>query len=171
MSRLLQKYASDYSVKRAPKFNLDPVFGVNKCRDEALKPIYSWNKNKMHNPSTSLEKTASRATQRHWRSLSDETKNRLEALDPASASWKYRQDMAAQVRQIKKDIWDMGGQTFVDRHVDEPQSTARLGDNGNYGNTHFPAHNKRSEYPGGERKSVARTGYNNRPLYRIGDID
>lgn len=168
MSQLLQKRASDYSVKRVPKFNLDPMFGVNECRDKALRPIYSWNKNKMHSPSASLEKIASRAAQKHWDSLSDEAKNRLEALDPASASWKYRRDMAAKVRQIKKDIWDMGGQTFVDRRVDEPQSTARLDDNGNYGSMHFPAHNKRSEYPGGERKSVTRTGYNDRPLYRIG---
>ena len=65
MSQLLQKRASDYSVKRVPKFNLDPMFGVNECRDKALKPIYSWNKNKMHSLSASLEKIASRAAQKH----------------------------------------------------------------------------------------------------------
>lgn len=57
MSHLIQKLALDYSVHRTPKFNLDPMFGVNECRDKALKPIYSGLKRK--NPSENIEKQAS----------------------------------------------------------------------------------------------------------------
>lgn len=63
MSQLLQKRASDYSVKRVPKFNLDPMFGVNECRDKALRPIYSGLKRK--NPSENIEKQAMRSEDKH----------------------------------------------------------------------------------------------------------
>ena len=63
MSQLLQKRTSDYSVKRAPKFNLDPMFGVNECRDKALRPIYSGLKRK--NPSENIEKQAMRSEDKH----------------------------------------------------------------------------------------------------------
>lgn len=63
MSQLLQKRASDYSVKRVPKFNLDPMFGVNECRGRALKPIYSGLKRK--NPSENIEKQAMRSEDKH----------------------------------------------------------------------------------------------------------
>lgn len=63
MSRLIQKLALDYSVHRTPKFNLDPMFGVNECRDKALRPIYSGLKRK--NPSENIEKQAMRSEDKH----------------------------------------------------------------------------------------------------------
>lgn len=75
MSYLLYKLASDYSVHKAPSFNLDPMFGVNECRDLALKPIYKGVKRR--NPSDNIEKQASfllRSKKPSPQTLSDLTK-------------------------------------------------------------------------------------------------
>lgn len=123
MSRLLTKLASDYSVHKAPLFNLDPMFGVNECRDKALRPIYSGLKRK--NPSENIEKQAMRSEDKHliaarfgveplgaWKAVVRDLRDRYgkslndnEAKVVLRKHMKLKPDSYHALKNVKSDDW------------------------------------------------------------------